>query len=126
VPVQLYNVHPTSPGLGDDIADDWNEGWRAITGILDDESGSLVIAGDFNINQHHHWYRELKDMGLRSAHEQRGRGNATTWPTGRKLRPIRIDHIFQTRDIVPLSVREGRGEGSDHRPVIAELAVLDR
>ena len=122
-PVRLYNVHPTSPGFRENIASDWNAGWRDITNILEAEEGALVIAGDFNMNQHHRWYRELKDMGFESAHEERGRGNATTWPTGRKLRPIRIDHVFHSGEVVTLSVREGRGEGSDHRPVIAELAV---
>ena len=121
--VRLYNIHPTSPGFRENIASDWNAGWQDITDILEPEEGALVIAGDFNINQHHRWYRELKDMGFKSAHEQRGRGNATTWPSGGKLRPIRIDHIFHSRDVITLSVREGDGEGSDHRPVIARLAV---
>ena len=124
VPVRLYNVHPPSPGFRENIADAWNEGWEAITEIVGEEEGALVLAGDFNLNQHHRWYRELKDMGLLSAHEQRGRGNATTWPTGKKLRPIRIDHVFHSREVVTLSIREGVGAGSDHRPVIAELAVL--
>lgn len=124
--VHLYDLHPTSPGLGPSTAGHWNAGWREILRGLKADDGMLIAAGDFNMNQHHHWYRELRKAGFTSAHEERGRGNATTWPQGRKLRPIRIDQVFHSAGIVCLSIREGRGEGSDHRPVIAELAILGR
>ncbi|MBK9547401.1 MAG: endonuclease/exonuclease/phosphatase family protein [Dehalococcoidia bacterium] len=123
-PVVLYGLHPTSPGLGAWLAAEWNAGWKTILGELRTENGPVVVAGDFNMNQHHTWYRKLKGLGLDSCHEERGRGNATTWPQGRKLRPIRIDHVFHSAGVVCLSIREGRGEGSDHRPLIAELAIL--
>ncbi|MEO8538896.1 MAG: endonuclease/exonuclease/phosphatase family protein [bacterium] len=124
--VVLYDLHPTSPGLGATIANHWNDGWTAITDAFRDETGLVIAAGDFNLDQHHRWYREIKKTGLISAHEERGRGNATTWPKDRKLRPIRIDQVFHSQGIVCLSIREGRGEGSDHRPVIADLAILGR
>lgn len=122
--VTLYDLHPTSPGFGRHVADDWNEGWEAISKALDAESGLVIAAGDLNMDQHHRWYRKLKSIGLVESHEERGRGSATTWPQGRKLRRIRIDHVFHSKGIVCLSIREGRGEGSDHKPVIAELAIL--
>ena len=124
VSISLYNLHPTSPGLGEGAAASWNEAWSRITKELAANPGRLIAAGDFNLDQHHKWYRKLKEIGLKSAHEERGRGNATTWPKGRKLRPIRIDHVFHSDQIVCLSIREGIGQGSDHRPVIAELAIL--
>jgi endonuclease/exonuclease/phosphatase (EEP) superfamily protein YafD len=50
---------------------------------------------------------------------------ATTWPNGlHKFPPLRIDHVFFTGTFVPLTVREGDGTGSDHRPVITDIAVL--
>lgn len=124
IPVRLYHVHPTSPGLGSGIDDKWNAGWEAITTALAAENGHVVVAGDFNMNQHHRWYRRLEALGFINAHEERGRGNATTWPRTRPLVQIRIDHVFHTSLVACLSVREGRGEGSDHRPVIADLALL--
>jgi endonuclease/exonuclease/phosphatase family metal-dependent hydrolase len=65
--------------------------------MLNGAPGPLIVAGDFNMNQHHRWYRKLKDQGLDNCHEERGRGNATTWPKNRKLRPIRIDRSFTAR-----------------------------
>lgn len=126
IPVTLYDMHPPSPGLGATIANTWNDAWRTITRELRGDDSLMIVAGDFNLNQHHRWYRELNAMGLISAHEERGRGNATTWPKGRKLRPIRIDQVFHSEGIVCISIREGEGVGSDHRPVIAELAILGR
>ncbi len=122
--VVLYDLHPVSPGFGDGVARGWNAGWRTITDRVSAESGPLILAGDLNMDQHHVWYRKLKSEGLDNCHEERGRGNATTWPKGRKLRPIRIDHVFHSDQVVCLSIREGIGEGSDHRPLITELAIL--
>jgi endonuclease/exonuclease/phosphatase (EEP) superfamily protein YafD len=76
---------------------------------------------------------ELKHTGLLSAHERLGHGMDTTWPNGMTravlglpfpLPPIRLDHVFTTPNIVPLSIREGRGIGSDHKPVITRLAIV--
>lgn len=122
--VRLYNLHATSPGIGADIAEDWNDGWKTLLTALRKEDGPVIAAGDFNMTQNHHWYRELKKAGFVSAHDERGRGNATTWPQGELLLPmIRIDQVFHSAGVVCLSIREGRGEGSDHRPLIAELAI---
>jgi endonuclease/exonuclease/phosphatase (EEP) superfamily protein YafD len=89
-----------------------------------------VVAGDFNMTQHHRWYGELKDIGLRNCHEERGRGRATTWPYHNGRRPyrllpaIRIDHVFVSEGVTCMSIAEGAASGSDHRPVIANLAIL--
>lgn len=122
--VRLYHLHPTSPNPGWGVARSWNDGWRAILAELRDETGPVVVAGDFNMTQHHRWYRKLKALGFVSSHEERGRGSATTWPQTRALGQIRIDQVFHGEGVVSLSIREGRGHGSDHRPVIAELAIL--
>lgn len=126
VEIHLYDLHATSPGIGAGIAGDWNDGWRAIIRALRNDDGLIIAAGDFNMTQNHHWYGELKQAGFVSAHEERGRGNAKTWPKGRLLPMIRLDQVFHGPGIVCVSIREGRGEGSDHRPVIADLAIVGR
>ena len=124
--VRLYDIHATSPGFGPGIANDWNDGWQSTFESLRSEPGLVIAAGDFNMTQNHRWYRELERAGFTSSHEERGRGRATTWPQGRKLPMIRIDQVFHNAGVVTLSIREGRGEGSDHRPIIAELAIVGR
>lgn len=126
IDVRLYELHPTSPAFGRHLARDWNDGWKVITAELAAESGPVIVAGDFNMTQHHKWYGVLKGDGFDNCHEERGRGNATSWPQQRKLRPVRIDQVFHSDEVVCLSIREGRGEGSDHKPLIAELAILPR
>jgi endonuclease/exonuclease/phosphatase (EEP) superfamily protein YafD len=71
------------------------------------------------------WYHQFLDLGLHEAHERIGRPFATTWPNGlHHLPPLRLDHIFTDDSIVPVRLSEGRGRGSDHRPIIAELAII--
>jgi hypothetical protein len=64
---------------------------------------------------------------LAGADERRGRGWATTWPRNRWPLPplMRLDHVLVSPEIGVRSVREGIGQGSDHRPPIADLVLLD-
>lgn len=122
--MRVYNVHTVSPTSSANTAA-WNREWRLIVDAVRQEHGEVIVAGDFNATQHHRWYGELEHLSLHPAHEERGRGNATTWPNGgRKLRPIRIDHVFLSAGLVTLTIHEGEGKGSDHRPVIADVAIL--
>lgn len=86
---------------------------------------AVVIAGDFNASPTSFQYRALRAEGLVAAHERAGRGFATTWPNlSWPFPPMRLDHVLVSGEGVEVvSVREGRGEGSDHRPVLAELSI---
>ncbi len=86
----------------------------------------LVVAGDLNADRDHALFRGLLDTGLRDAHDSVGRGLARTWPSGLPL--LHLDHVL-VRDgeggqLVVTAVREERVPGSDHRAVVADLAVL--
>jgi endonuclease/exonuclease/phosphatase (EEP) superfamily protein YafD len=119
---ELVDVHPTAPT----DFNTWDAQRRAITREVRALRGPLVVAGDFNATQFNPWLGELGSIGLRSAHELLGRGLATTWPNGtRMLPPIRIDHILVSAGVEPVTIREGRGAGSDHRPIVASIAIED-
>jgi endonuclease/exonuclease/phosphatase (EEP) superfamily protein YafD len=119
--VHLLAVHPRAPT----DFQLWNAQRAEITAFARDAPRPLVLAGDFNTTQYNAWFGELKGLGLRSAHDLLGKGSATTWPNGqRRLPPIQVDHVLVSPTIVPLSIREGRGSGSDHKPVVVELALL--
>ena len=118
--LRFYTVHTVAP-LGDDRPR-WRAQLRWIDEALRREDGPLVVAGDFNATRYHRSFRRLLSDRLVDAHERRGRGWATTWPSGYWLPPLmRLDHVLVSPDIGVRSVLEGLGHGSDHRPIIAEL-----
>jgi endonuclease/exonuclease/phosphatase (EEP) superfamily protein YafD len=98
---------------------------HAVSEIIGDAPRPRVVAGDFNATPYNRWYDELLGLGLTEVHEALGQPFATTWPNGRMpLPPVRIDHVFVDDAVAPLSVHQGVGTGSDHRPVITDLAVV--
>jgi endonuclease/exonuclease/phosphatase (EEP) superfamily protein YafD len=121
--LRVYNVHVVAP-VGEDRAR-WKAELRRVEEELRRERRPLVVAGDFNATRHHPSFRRLLSFGLADAHERRGRGWAATWPRGRWPLPplMRLDHVLVTPDVGVRSVKEGVGQGSDHRPVVAELVL---
>jgi endonuclease/exonuclease/phosphatase (EEP) superfamily protein YafD len=121
-PVRLYNVHTLPPRTAE-YYPIWRQQLTRLAALLDSESGAVILGGDLNVTQHAAWYRQLVRGSVRGAHEQCGRGLATTWPNGRFPVPsIRLDHLFLSLDLVCVSMTEGEGRGSDHRPLLLELA----
>ncbi len=124
VAVRLLTAHPLPPlPVLESL-------WRASLEDLAAESAGvelpLVVAGDLNADRDHALFRGLLDTGLRDAHDSVGRGLARTWPSG--LPVLHLDHVL-VRDgdgarIAVTRVREVRVPGSDHRAVVADLAVL--
>jgi endonuclease/exonuclease/phosphatase (EEP) superfamily protein YafD len=122
--VRLVAVHPVAPI--ETFARNQDQ-QRAITAIVRRSARPRIVAGDFNSTMYNAWMQELTGLGLREAHEAVGRSFATTWPNGeRHLPPIRIDHVLVDPPLIPTRAAEGRGQGSDHRPIIVDLAVIDR
>ena len=120
--VRLFNVHTTSPLTR---AWSWNRELRALAAEVNVEDGPVLLAGDFNATRDHAGMRRLLRTNLVDAHDETGRAGAATWPAGRRLTPalIRLDHVLVGDGIVPVRVRELAAHGSDHRPVVADLAV---
>lgn len=88
---------------------------------------AVLLAGDFNATPTSHSYRVLRAAGFIAAHDSVGRGFAFTWPNGVFwLPPMRLDHLFmlerEANTTHVLSVREGIGGRSDHRPLFVDLA----
>jgi endonuclease/exonuclease/phosphatase (EEP) superfamily protein YafD len=86
-----------------------------------------VLAGDFNSGRQHPVWRKLTEAGLTDAHEARARGVVRTWPDDRPYLPalLDLDHIMVSRALVVLDVSERSGLGSDHKALVADLAVTD-
>jgi endonuclease/exonuclease/phosphatase (EEP) superfamily protein YafD len=102
----------------------YGEFWSKELPLISQQPRPLVVIGDFNATQSSRVYQELMATGLRSAHSDRGRGYATTWPNGdNPLPPIRIDQALLSPQVECLGVAEGIGYGSDHKPLIVDIRV---
>lgn len=123
--VRIYGVHAIAPGRDAARHRTQHEHIRALLSA-EPEGRALVVAGDFESTPFERSYREYEELGLDSAHEQRGRGFAATYPNDagwpRSWFAVRIDHVLLSEELVAVRIREGEGAGSDHRPVIVDLA----
>lgn len=119
--LHAIDIHPFPPSRARAV-DTWSETLESLP-----STGSgvpWVLAGDFNATLDHSELRDLLDRGYRDAGEVAGEGLEPTWPNDGSLGPlITIDHILADRrlDVVDYAVEEL--PGSDHRPVLAELAL---
>ncbi|MEU0188040.1 endonuclease/exonuclease/phosphatase family protein [Streptomyces sp. NPDC006207] len=87
---------------------------------------TAYFLGDFNASLDHSPMRKLLAAGLTDTQAELGQGLARTWPVGRALVPplIQLDHVLHGSGLVGVSAGERTVPGTDHRAVVAELALL--
>jgi endonuclease/exonuclease/phosphatase (EEP) superfamily protein YafD len=121
--LRLFSVHVVAPFGG--AREDWARELRAVGDAVRAEQGPVVVAGDFNATWGHREFRRLLDAGLTDAAAARGRPFQMTWPRDRRLIPplARIDHVLTTSGLTVTGIWTGQGLGSDHRPLMAVIAV---
>lgn len=126
--VAVYNVHLLPPRSLEYTI----EGRLQFAGLLDTlraERLPYLLAGDLNLTNDTPQHRDLRRAGARDVHDLVGRGRGATWPVNsffRYLPGIRLDHVYVGPGLTPLRATIGVGRGSDHRPVIADLAWTAR
>jgi endonuclease/exonuclease/phosphatase family metal-dependent hydrolase len=86
-----------------------------------------ILLGDFNFTDQNQDYRVLTQAGLADAHRSGGWGLGLTYPKkgwsgGVRLPLVRIDFVFLTGDICAQRAWVGEDGGSDHLPVLADVA----
>ncbi|MFC8592378.1 endonuclease/exonuclease/phosphatase family protein [Streptomyces atroolivaceus] len=120
--VRFVAVHTYYP-LGD--AKRWTRDMAALTSLARSSGPDTVFLGDFNASLDHTPMRELLAAGLTDTHAELGRGWAPTWPVGHALVPplIQLDHVLHGSGLVGVSVGERTVPGTDHRAVVAVLAL---
>jgi endonuclease/exonuclease/phosphatase (EEP) superfamily protein YafD len=123
VAVRVQAVH-TAPPMGN-LVGRWQAEHLALATLARTSKEALVLAGDFNSGRQHPAWRKLTDAGLVDAHESRARGIVRTWPADHPLLPplLDLDHVMVSRQLVVLAVSERSGLGSDHKALVADLAV---
>jgi endonuclease/exonuclease/phosphatase (EEP) superfamily protein YafD len=117
--VTTHPMHPLSPGTfaarNDQLA--------AVGDFAARRGGPLVLIGDLNVTMWSPWYGRLRDeTPLTNA--RRGFGVLASWPTF--LPPVMrlpIDHCLVSDELVVTDCRLGNAFGSDHLPLIVDVAV---
>ena len=137
--IGIVNVHTHSPqlmasrlmglrlGYPSGFVNRWRDlEVRELMQAIEKMEGPLVVLGDFNLTELQVVYGEMTRV-LRDAHKEAGYGLGLTRTPLRGLGPAlwRIDFVFYTPELVALSTMHGEFAGSDHRPVVAELAFRE-
>ncbi len=132
VPLTVITAHPPPLGVHDG-------GYRAHPAAqaeiealvaMATSGGPVILLGDFNTTDQGDLYRLAADAGLVDAFRVAGWGLGLTWPAapigGRLALPplIRIDFVWHTAHFQAVRAWVGPGVGSDHLPVLAELAWI--
>ncbi|WP_326718493.1 endonuclease/exonuclease/phosphatase family protein [Streptomyces sp. NBC_00243] len=121
--VKLVAVHTYYP-LGD--AGRWTRDMTALASLARRSGSDAVFLGDFNASLDHTPMRRLLAAGLTDTHAELGQGWARTWPVGLPLLPpmVQLDHVLHGSGLAGVSVGEHTVPGTDHRAVVAVLALL--
>lgn len=121
--IVVASVHPIAPTSPAAVAD-WEEGLEALP-----QAGGarpVVLAGDFNATLDHALLRELIGSGYVDAADATGAGLEPTWPLGRTLPPLPIDHVLADERIAVLEYATHDLPGSDHATLTATLRLPER
>ncbi|MFB9234223.1 endonuclease/exonuclease/phosphatase family protein [Plantactinospora siamensis] len=122
-PVTVESAHPAAPYALSQV-DDWRADLAAEPAATPD--GALrVLAGDFNSTLDHAPLRALIATGYADAADRAGAGWRGTWGPydGDPIPPVTIDHVLVDRRIAVRAVAVRPLAGSDHRAVLADLAL---
>jgi endonuclease/exonuclease/phosphatase (EEP) superfamily protein YafD len=101
--------------------------WKQDLGVLRQwcaQNPPTIVAGDFNATTDHADFRYALGSNCRSVASLTGGGLIGTWPSDRPaLTRTQIDHVLFTRQLEPVGFTTYAIEGSDHRAVVAAVAV---
>jgi endonuclease/exonuclease/phosphatase (EEP) superfamily protein YafD len=97
-----------------------------LTGMIQMEAGrEQILLGDLNITPWSpHYTRLERQAGLTNG--AMARGYLPTWPAGYNPVKIPIDHCLLSEGLRVRQFRTGPDTGSDHLPIIVDVAVGGR
>ena len=119
-PVSLVVTHVHTPFAGSIHV----RQLHALADVLPGLGPRAAVCGDFNTPP---WSGPLRDFATH-AHVRdlygRSAWAAYSWPTWSPLLRVPLDNCFVGEGIAVRGHHEGPGDGSDHRPLVVDLAVL--
>ena len=113
----IAGVHAVPPVNGE-WTRERDEYLRRMSRRLAALAGPRMLAGDFNTTPWAPGYRELLAADLRD-----GERALASWPAFLPFPVIPIDHVLVSKELRVLSKRRGPPLGSDHYPIVVELAT---
>jgi endonuclease/exonuclease/phosphatase (EEP) superfamily protein YafD len=121
---RLDVVHVYAPAEGPDEPAEWRGQLAQVRDHLRREPRPLVVAGDFNATADAGPFQRILHLGLSDAAVLAGQGWRMTWPRNQPwvVPYLRIDHVLLSPGLTETAYRLGDGQGSDHHPVIVEIA----
>jgi endonuclease/exonuclease/phosphatase (EEP) superfamily protein YafD len=118
----ILGTHPVPPS-GKDYWQWRNDQLSKMADYLRGLDGHVVLIGDLNMTQWSHYFGKLeRDSGLRDG--SKGSGLSISWPAFFPPLGIPIDHCFVSAGIGVCDRRTGKSVGSDHFPVVVDLAPI--
>lgn len=94
---------------------------RTIRNAVENSPYPVIVVGDFNSVPNSYEYYHLSE-GLEDAFFTVGKGSATSFHDYKF--PIRIDYVFSSKSITPISYKVDRSvDISDHYPVVATFSL---
>lgn len=122
--LSILGVHAHWP-LGPEASRRRSRGLQAIAHFARTTRGPLIVAGDLNLTPFSPQFEGLLRAGG-LANAAAGYGWQPTWPTFLPPAGIQIDHVLVRNGIETQDFRRGPRIGSDHRPIVADLALPAR
>lgn len=119
-PLTVIGTHPLPP-ISSATATARNTQFAAVAKAAREAHGEVVVAGDLNVSPWSPHFRDLLRSGGLSD-SRRGFDLQPTWPTFCPPLMTPIDHLLISDGLTVLDRRVGQAIGSDHRPVVADLA----
>jgi endonuclease/exonuclease/phosphatase (EEP) superfamily protein YafD len=120
-PLTLIATHPLPP-LKPDYFMFRNQQMREIADQVNRLGNSAIVMGDLNMSMWSPYFRQFTQATKLHSSRQ-GFGVQPSWPVDSPLLQIPIDHCLVSSKIRVVNNRLGANIGSDHYPLITDLAI---
>ncbi|MBL8206698.1 MAG: endonuclease/exonuclease/phosphatase family protein [Blastocatellia bacterium] len=119
--ISLLSLHPSTPKSGKGLRSR-NQQFDAVTAIFQNYNTPKIVIGDLNSSIWSPYFSDLEQSSNLSS-VRKGFGILPTWPTYFPPLMIPIDHCLVSSEFQVLNCRTGPNIGSDHLPLIVDLAL---
>jgi endonuclease/exonuclease/phosphatase (EEP) superfamily protein YafD len=120
--ITLIATHPVPP-LNEEYFKSRNSHMEEMSDFINKLGNEAIVMGDLNMSMWSPYYRNFVDRS-HLTNTRQGFGLQPSWPVNLPLLQIPIDHCLITSKIKVVNNQIGKDIGSDHYPLIADLAIL--